>query len=160
MGRDALDVAAVLAARPGDLGVLEQIARATMDHARRIAGRTEAVVVLFEQRDPHSAKGTVAGNAGSVDAATDHDDIVALHGVRFIEPKPNVFVGTVNKRTREKTIEYIRRNAPELGILIIATDNSSQGFFIKKYGKTKRNIARQTGLFLIAEKWQEENNET
>jgi CRISPR-associated protein Cas2 len=32
----------------------------------------------------------------------------------FIEPKPNVFVGTVNKRTREKTLAYIRRNAPGL----------------------------------------------
>lgn len=47
----------------------------------------------------------------------------------FIEPRPNIFVGTVNRRTREKTIEYIRHNAPDLGLLIIASDNSSQGFF-------------------------------
>ena len=44
----------------------------------------------------------------------------------FIEPKPNVFVGTVNRRTREKTLEYIRRNASGLGLLVIASDNSSQ----------------------------------
>ena len=37
----------------------------------------------------------------------------------FIEPKPNVFVGTVNRRTRENTLEYIKRNAPGLGMLII-----------------------------------------
>ena len=29
----------------------------------------------------------------------------------FIEPRPNVFVGTLNRRTHEKTIEYIKRNA-------------------------------------------------
>ena len=52
----------------------------------------------------------------------------------FIEPKPNVFVGTVNRRTREKTLEYVRRNAPNLGLLVIASDNSSQGFFIRTYG--------------------------
>lgn len=46
----------------------------------------------------------------------------------FIEPKPNVSVGTVNKRTREKTLAYIRRNTPGLGLLIIASENNSQGF--------------------------------
>lgn len=77
----------------------------------------------------------------------------------FIEPKPNVFVGTVNKRTREKTIEYIRRNAPDLGLLIIASDNSSQGFSIKTYGKTNRTTVKKTGLYLIAEKWDDEGVE-
>lgn len=77
----------------------------------------------------------------------------------FIEPKPNVFVGTVNSRTRGKTIEYIRRNAPDLGLLIIASDNSSQGFSIKTYGKTKRSLVKMSGLFLIAEKWEDDNLE-
>lgn len=75
----------------------------------------------------------------------------------FIEPKPNVFVGTVNRRTREKTVEYIRRNAPpDLGLLIIASDNSSQGFWVQTYGETDRQMVQETGLFLIAEKWSEE----
>jgi CRISPR-associated endoribonuclease Cas2 subtype I-E len=30
----------------------------------------------------------------------------------FIEPRPNVFVGTLNRRTHEKTIEYIKRMPP------------------------------------------------
>jgi len=29
----------------------------------------------------------------------------------FIEPRPNVFLGTINRRTREKTLDYIKRNA-------------------------------------------------
>ena len=71
----------------------------------------------------------------------------------FIEPKPNVFVGTVNRRTRQKTIEYIRRNAPNLGLLIVGSDNSSQGFFIKTFGETNRRVIKNCGLYLIAEKW-------
>ena len=72
----------------------------------------------------------------------------------FIEPKPNVFVGTVNRRTREKTLEYIRRNAPGLGMLVIASDNTSQGFFMEYYGETKRLPVSYAGLSLIAEKWE------
>ncbi len=73
----------------------------------------------------------------------------------FIEPKPNVFVGTVNRRTREKTLEYIRRNAPALGLLVIATDASSQGFAVSVFGETDRVPVRVCGHHLIAEKWEE-----
>lgn len=74
----------------------------------------------------------------------------------FVEPRPNVFVGTVNRRTREKTLEYIRRNAPGLGLLILASDNSSQGFSVTAYGETNRRPVQVCGHFLIAEKWQDE----
>jgi CRISPR-associated protein Cas2 len=74
----------------------------------------------------------------------------------FIEPKPNVFVGTVNQKTREKTIAYIRRNAPGLGMLIIASDRSCQGFGITSYGPTNRRPTEYAGLHLIAEKWEQE----
>ena len=75
----------------------------------------------------------------------------------FIEPKPNVFVGTVNRKTKEKTLQYIRRNSPDLGLLIIGTDNSSQGFFVRCYGQTNRKPALRSGLSMIAEKWINEN---
>lgn len=73
----------------------------------------------------------------------------------FIEPKPNVFVGTVNAKTREKTLAYIRRNAPGLGMLIIAPERSSQGFTICTFGETDRKEICYSGLYLIAEKWDE-----
>jgi len=73
----------------------------------------------------------------------------------FIEPRPNVFVGTVNRRTREKTLEYIRRNAPGLGLLVIATDGSSQGFAVSVFGEANRLPVRVSGHYLIAEKWDE-----
>ncbi len=75
----------------------------------------------------------------------------------FIEPKPNVFVGTVNRRTREKTLEYIRRNAPGLGLLVIASDKSSQGFSVAAYGPVKRRPVQYGGHFLIAEKWEDKD---
>ena len=71
----------------------------------------------------------------------------------FVEPKPNVFVGTVNKRTRETTLAYIRRNAPGLGLLVIGSDSSSQGFSIQQFGDTRRVPVEYVGLNLIAEKW-------
>ena len=73
----------------------------------------------------------------------------------FVEPQPNVFVGSVNRRTRDKTLEYIRRNAPKLGLLVLASDGSSQGFMIERFGETKRKPVRHSGLQLIAEKWEE-----
>ncbi|MCK5801288.1 MAG: type I-E CRISPR-associated endoribonuclease Cas2 [Lentisphaeria bacterium] len=74
----------------------------------------------------------------------------------FVEPRPNVFVGTVNQRTREKVLEYIRRNAPKLGLLVIATADNSQGFSMRQYGDTKRRPVQYAGHFLIAEKWQDD----
>ncbi|MDF7807598.1 type I-E CRISPR-associated endoribonuclease Cas2e [Pontiellaceae bacterium B12219] len=73
----------------------------------------------------------------------------------FIEPKPNVFVGTVKAKTREKTLAYIRRNAPDLGMLVIASDRSVQGFNIHTFGVTNRQVVEYSGLHLIAEKWEE-----
>lgn len=73
----------------------------------------------------------------------------------FIEPRPNVFVGSVNTRTRAKTLEYIRRNAPGLGLLVIGTERSSQGFSIECFGDTPRRPVRLSGLQVIAEAWSE-----
>ncbi len=74
----------------------------------------------------------------------------------FVEPKPNVFVGTVNKRTREKTIQYILRNAPQLGMLVLSSASNSQGFSITAYGDTKRSPVQYGGHYLVAEKWESE----
>ncbi|MDO5567103.1 MAG: type I-E CRISPR-associated endoribonuclease Cas2e [Planctomycetia bacterium] len=75
----------------------------------------------------------------------------------FIEPKPNVFVGTVNQRVKTKVLEYIRRNAPGLGILVVSTDQSAQGFTIDSFGETDRRPVRYCGIHLIAEDWDGRN---
>ena len=90
-----------------------------------------------------------------------HDTPNAIRGMLkrwFIEPRPNVFVGTVNAKMRETIIAYIRRNAleleqGELGLLVIASDNSSQGFSIATYGPVDRKETEYAGLFLVAEQW-------
>lgn len=69
----------------------------------------------------------------------------------FVEPKPNVFVGSVNARTREKTLDFIRRNAPGLAMLVLFDEANSQGFTVLNYGATDRRLIRKCGLELILE---------
>lgn len=71
----------------------------------------------------------------------------------FIEPKPNVFVGSVNARTRNKTMDYIRRNGGTLGLLVIYDDENAQGFALETSGEPLRRPHRICGLQLIAESW-------
>jgi len=66
-----------------------------------------------------------------------------------------VFVGTINRRTREKTLGYIKRNAQGLGMLIICSDNNCQGFRIETHGDTHRRDVELSGLWLVAEQWVE-----
>jgi CRISPR-associated protein Cas2 len=75
----------------------------------------------------------------------------------FVEPRPNVFVGTPNGRTRGKVLEYIQRNAPGLGMLVLCDDNSTQGFSIETFGDTSRRPVRICGLQVLAESWQPES---
>lgn len=69
----------------------------------------------------------------------------------FVEPRPNVFVGSVNARTREKTLDYVRRNAPGLAMLVLFDEANSQGFTVLNYGATDRRFVRKSGLELILE---------
>ena len=88
-----------------------------------------------------------------------HDVPDAIRGMLkrwFIEPRPNVFVGTLNRRTHEKTIEYIKRNAGGIGLLIINSYPNCQGFKIETTGQTDRKGVEVSGLWMVAEKWEEE----
>jgi len=87
-----------------------------------------------------------------------HDAPDAIRGMLkrwFIEPRPNVFVGTLNRRTQEKTIEYIKRNAGEIGLLIISSYSNCQGYKIESSGPTDRRGVEVSGLWLVAEKWED-----
>ena len=74
----------------------------------------------------------------------------------FIEPRPNVFIGSINKHTREKTLEYIRRNAPGLRMLVAYDSLNCQGFEIMTYGFPNRRAIKKCGITLIAEKYEDE----
>ncbi|MGA2076146.1 MAG: type I-E CRISPR-associated endoribonuclease Cas2e [Terriglobia bacterium] len=74
----------------------------------------------------------------------------------FIEPRPNVFVGSLNRRTHEKTIEYIKRNAADVGLLIVNSYPNCQGYKIETLGPTDRKGVEVSGLWMVAEEWEEE----
>lgn len=70
----------------------------------------------------------------------------------FIEPKPNVFVGSVNVRTRQKVLGYIKRHALESSWLVIYSEPNCQGYQIERWGTPDRKDVNISGLWLIAEK--------
>jgi len=93
----------------------------------------------------------------TVIVATDTPD--AIRGMLkrwFIEPRPNVFVGSLNRRTHEKTIEYIKRNAGDIGLLIVNSYPNCQGFKIDTTGPTDRKGVEVSGLWMVAEKWEDQ----
>lgn len=90
-----------------------------------------------------------------------HDTPPAIRGMLkrwFIEPKPNVFVGTVNRRTREKVLDYVKRNASEMSLLIITSEPNCQGFKILRWGEPERRDITLSGLQLVAEQWVDAEN--
>jgi CRISPR-associated protein Cas2 len=80
----------------------------------------------------------------------------------FIEPKANVFVGTLNVRTHRKVMDFILRNAsPEFGVLVISTAPNCQGYAVERIGpegKTGRKEVEISGVRLIAERWVDPDN--
>ena len=75
----------------------------------------------------------------------------------FAEPRPNVFVGTLNSRSHRKVLDFIKRNAPaDFGLLSISTYPNCQGYIIERIGpegKSGRRDVELSGLHLIAESW-------
>lgn len=80
----------------------------------------------------------------------------------FIEPRPNVFVGTLNVRTEKKVADFILRNArTDFGMLIINSAPNCQGYTVKRIGpegKTGRKEICISGIPLIAEGCGDTNN--
>jgi CRISPR-associated protein Cas2 len=86
----------------------------------------------------------------------------AIRGVLkrwFVEPKPNVFVGTVNRRTRDKVLEYVKRNAAGISLLVLTSEPNSQGFRIERWGQPDRRDVEISGLWLVAEQWTAEEDQ-
>ncbi len=77
----------------------------------------------------------------------------------FVEPKPNVFVGTVNRRTRDKILDYVKRNAEDMSLLILTSEPNCQGFKIERWGQPDRRDIHLSGLWLVAEQWVEAENQ-
>jgi CRISPR-associated protein Cas2 len=71
----------------------------------------------------------------------------------FIEPRANVFVGTLNVRTHDKVMQFIVKNAPpDFGFLSITSWPNCQGYKVERFGP-QGAIGRQemelSGITLI-----------
>ncbi len=75
----------------------------------------------------------------------------------FIEPRPQVFVGTLNVRTHRKVMDFVLRHAPpEFGMLVITSAPNCQGYSVERIGpegKAGRKDVEISGIQLIAESW-------
>ena len=71
----------------------------------------------------------------------------------FIEPRANVFVGTLNVRAHEKVMQFIVRNAPpDFGFMSISSWPNCQGYKIERFGPQGaigRKERELTGIYLI-----------
>jgi CRISPR-associated protein Cas2 len=80
----------------------------------------------------------------------------------FIEPRPNVFVGTLNVRTHRKVMDFILRNAPkEFGVLVVSSATNCQGYRVERFGPEGSSGRREidiSGIPLIAENWVDADN--
>ena len=68
----------------------------------------------------------------------------------FIEPKPQVFVGSVNKLVREQVLQYIRQNSDGIKMLIIYSAQNCQGFAIEQINDPDYSGIKWDGLHLIS----------
>lgn len=74
----------------------------------------------------------------------------------FIEPRANVFVGTLNVRTHQKVMHFIAKNAPpEFGFQSISSAPNCQGYTIERFGPqglSGRKKSELSGIQIIEEK--------
>ncbi len=85
----------------------------------------------------------------------------AIRGVLkrwFIEPKPNVFVGTMNAGTRKHILAYIRGQASGVRMLIIHSSPNCQGYEIEHINEPDYNEINLSGLWLVSTKPAEDDN--
>lgn len=68
----------------------------------------------------------------------------------FIEPKPQVFVGTINRSVRTHVIDYIRQHAQGIRLLIIHSAHNAQGFIIEQINDPDRALLQHEGFYLVA----------
>jgi len=71
----------------------------------------------------------------------------------FVEPRPNVFVGTLNVRNHDKVMQFIVKYSPaEFGFMSISSWPNCQGYKIERFGPSGasgRESSDLSGLALI-----------
>jgi CRISPR-associated protein Cas2 len=66
----------------------------------------------------------------------------------MIEPKTGVFVGKLSALVRDKLWEKVVKEVGDGGAVLIHRAQSEQGFAVRTFGDTSREIVDYEGLFL------------
>lgn len=83
--------------------------------------------------------------------AQDNPD--AIRGVLkrwFIEPKPNVFVGSINASVKDAVLEYILNQARGIRLLIISSSNNCQGYELRQVNDPDYSAITKDGIEIVA----------
>ena len=67
----------------------------------------------------------------------------------LLEPRAGVFVGQVSAMVRDKLWENVQRKAGKGGGMLVCATQDEQGFSIRTFGKTDREVVDFEGLLLI-----------
>lgn len=67
----------------------------------------------------------------------------------MLEPRAGVFVGNISAAVRELLWEKACREVDEGGVTLIYSTNNEQGFSMRTYGDTSRQVEEWEGLFLV-----------
>lgn len=87
----------------------------------------------------------------TVIVAQDNPD--AIRGVLkrwFIEPKPNVFVASINSMVVSEVIKFIRPQAKGIRLLIISSSMNCQGYDIRQINDPSYSTMNIDGIELIS----------
>lgn len=67
----------------------------------------------------------------------------------LIEPKPGVFIGDMSALVREKLWEKCCKARRTGGVIQAWTTNTEQGYAIRTFGRTKREVVDMDGVQLM-----------
>jgi CRISPR-associated protein Cas2 len=67
----------------------------------------------------------------------------------MLEPHAGVFVGTMSATVREKLWDRITRGLREGGAVAICSSDNEQGFVLRTWGKTSKQLEDFEGLLLV-----------
>lgn len=68
----------------------------------------------------------------------------------FIEPKPQVFIGSVNRGIRDKVLDYIKTHAAGIRLFIVYDAPNCQGFEIVTFNDPDYSGIVKEGFHLVA----------
>ncbi len=80
--------------------------------------------------------------------------------MNIFEPNHFTEMHPLNRRTREKVLDYVKRIAEGLSLLILTSDPNCQRSRTERLGDTNWRDTEFNGLWLVAENWTDEENRT